>query len=212
MRVTDDAAQVMTIAIYDKKGFQMIDTKHTEVVLQEKPRAFFDKAAGKRGKKMVPITNSQNLYNTIMGFVDLDDLLAWFYGCLRSSSRKPTHTPHSLRHIHRCHNFREFKYWVPVYIWIVRKRADQAFKAYVIRYNEELEAAKSKLAASTKKRSVDINQVELLNADITKLVRGKVLHFDFLEDVVGYHIIMVHFYTHPRMHTSPIAHPPVLIV
>ena len=73
----------MTIAIYEKgsKGFQMIDTVHTGVVEESKPRDFFDRSAGKRGKKMVPITNSQKLYNFIMGFVDLDDLLAWFYGC-----------------------------------------------------------------------------------------------------------------------------------
>ena len=79
VRVTDDDAQVMTVAIYDKKGFQMIDTVHSEVKLEQKPRRIFDRATKKPGTKMVDITNTQNLYNQIMGFVDLDDLLAWFY-------------------------------------------------------------------------------------------------------------------------------------
>ena len=81
VRVTDDKAQVITIAIFDKKGFQMIDTVHSAVELEEKSRRVFDKARGKPGNKMVPISNAQNLYNKIMGFVDLDDLLAWFYRC-----------------------------------------------------------------------------------------------------------------------------------
>ena len=80
-RVTDDEAQVMTISIFDKKGFQMIDTIHTSVELQSKPRRVFDKSRGKPGLKDVPITSTQNLYNNIMGYVDLDDLLAWFYRC-----------------------------------------------------------------------------------------------------------------------------------
>ena len=78
-RVTDDEAQVMVLSIFDKKGFQMIDTVHSSVQLESKPRRCFDKAKGKPGVRQVPITNTQNLYNHIMGFVDLDDLLAWFY-------------------------------------------------------------------------------------------------------------------------------------
>ena len=30
--------QVLTVAIFDKKGFQMIDTVHSEVVLESKER------------------------------------------------------------------------------------------------------------------------------------------------------------------------------
>ena len=81
VRVTDDDAQVMTVAIFDKKGFQMVDTVHTEVVEESKERRVFDRALGKPGKMSVAITNTQNVYNTIMGFVDLDDMLAWYYGC-----------------------------------------------------------------------------------------------------------------------------------
>ena len=79
IRVTDDAGQVITVAIFDKKGFQMIDTVHTEIIEETKPRVVFDKVAGKPTTVPVPITNSQNTYNHGMGFVDLDDLLAWFY-------------------------------------------------------------------------------------------------------------------------------------
>ena len=78
-RVTADGAQVMTVAIYDKKGFQMIDTVHEGVELTTKSRVIFDRAAGKRGKKQVPITMTQHVYNNTMGYVDLDDLLAHFY-------------------------------------------------------------------------------------------------------------------------------------
>jgi hypothetical protein len=79
VRVTADNAQVMTVAIFDKKGFQMIDTYHTEVVETTKQRLVFDKAASKPTHKAIAITESQNEYNLGMGFVDLDDLLAWFY-------------------------------------------------------------------------------------------------------------------------------------
>ena len=79
VRVTNDDAQVMTTSIFDKKWFQMIDTCHTEVSVEQKERDVFDRARGRRGKKKVDITNVQNLYNNIMGYVDLDDLLAWFY-------------------------------------------------------------------------------------------------------------------------------------
>ena len=82
-RVTADDAQVMTVGIFEKgqKGFQMIDTVHSSVELEQKPRRVFDKATGRPAKKMVDITNTQNLYNKIMGYVDLDDLLAWYYRC-----------------------------------------------------------------------------------------------------------------------------------
>ena len=79
VRVTADKAQIMTVAIFDKKGFQMIDSYHEEVVETTKPRLGFDKAAGKPAYKDMEITNTQNEYNLGMGFVDLDDLLAWFY-------------------------------------------------------------------------------------------------------------------------------------
>ena len=36
-RVTNDPAQVMTISIFDKKWFQMIDTYHTEIKVETKP-------------------------------------------------------------------------------------------------------------------------------------------------------------------------------
>ena len=84
-RVTADKAQVITVAILDKKGFQMIDTVHTGIVEETKPRVIFDRAVGRPGVKDVPITNTQNLYNHIMGFVDLDDLLTWFYRCAASA-------------------------------------------------------------------------------------------------------------------------------
>ena len=44
-----------------------------------KPRRIFDREAGRPGYCDVPITETQDLYNQIMGYVDLDDLIAWFY-------------------------------------------------------------------------------------------------------------------------------------
>ena len=99
----------------------------------------------------------------------------------------------------RCHNFREFKFWVPLYIWIVRKRADQAYKAYRIRYNEELTEARAKLEAHVGKRQSSISVTAVLEADISLLVRSQVSHFDFLEDIVGYHIIKVGSYAGRRI-------------
>ena len=69
----------------------------------------------------------------------------------------------------------------------MRKRADLAFKVYLIRHNEELAAARAvldgpRLAASRKLA---------LEKDYKTLVRSKVSHFCFLEDIVGYQIIMV---------------------
>ena len=79
VRVTDDEAQVMVLNIFDKKGFMMIDTVHTGVELTTKPRTIFDREAGRPGKRDIDITCTQNLYNHIMGYVDLDDLLAHYY-------------------------------------------------------------------------------------------------------------------------------------
>ena len=99
--MTDDAAQVQTVAIFDKgqKGFQMVDTVHNSIVEETKERRIFDRAIGKPGKKDVPITNTQKVYNKIMGFVDLDDLIAWFYGCAF-----PLTTYTSLSHPWRSHS------------------------------------------------------------------------------------------------------------
>ena len=79
VRVTKDKAQIITVAIFDKKGFQMIDSYHKGVTLQTKPRKVFDRAAGRPAWKDVDITNTQNKYNNGMGEVDLDDLYSWFY-------------------------------------------------------------------------------------------------------------------------------------
>jgi hypothetical protein len=54
------------------------------VVETMKERLAFDKEAGKPTHKTVAITNTQNEYNIGMGFVDLGDLLAWFYRHARS--------------------------------------------------------------------------------------------------------------------------------
>ena len=100
-RVTADEAQVVTVSIFDSKGFQMIDTLNTEIKEETKERRVFDKAQGRPTTKNVPIMNTPNRYNKIMGFVDLDDLYQWFY---------------------RANTFRESKFWWPVYIWVTRKR------------------------------------------------------------------------------------------
>ena len=78
-RVTDDEAQVIVLNIFDSKGFRMVDTVHSAIELQSKPRRVFDRTRGRPGSMPVPILNTQNLYNHIMGFVDLDDMLAWYY-------------------------------------------------------------------------------------------------------------------------------------
>jgi hypothetical protein len=171
---------VITVAIFDKKGFQMIDTVHTSVVCQTKWRKTFDRAARKPSKKEVDITNTQNLYNLIMGFVDLDDLLTWFY---------------------RCNGHREVKFWVPLYIWVIRKRADQAYKDYRLRWNADLAELERKLAAP---RLAARNKAAL-QAEKQALYRKEVSHFDFLEAVCGYHIIMAYNSRHePADHlTSP---------
>ena len=124
IRVTDDEAQVITVAIFDKKWFQMIDTIHTEITEQTKTRKVFDRAKGKPGKKEVPITNTQNAYNHGMGFVDLDDLIAWFY---------------------RNNLYHEFKFWWPLKLWIDRKRPDLAYRAYQIRVHDAKVEAQDKL-------------------------------------------------------------------
>ena len=204
--MTDDEAQVIVCAIYDKKGFQMINTVHTDIVEESKERRIFDLSTGKPGKKMVPITNCQNLYNQIMGFVDLDDLLAWFYGCAPFSC----HGRHLLRIVtaRRCHRFHEFKYWVPVYIWIVRKRADQAFKAYTIRFNEEvasLQQEPTHLTRGEAARKAEVERKAECAASLRILRRRKISHFDFLEDIIGYNVILVcvALASPPSLHVRP---------
>ena len=149
-RVTADEAQVITLFIFDSKGFQMIDTVHTSVELETKARRFFDRARGRPGYKDVPILNSQNLYNHIMGNVDLDDLLAWFYKCghPRRHVHAHAHMHAYMLHVvymdmytsraHRSNLYRESKYWWPVYIWSRRKRVGMAFQARIILHAAKL--------------------------------------------------------------------------
>jgi hypothetical protein len=163
-RVTADEAQVVTVSIFDSKGFQMIDTLNTEIKEETKERRVFDKAQGRPTTKDVPIMNTPNRYNKIMGFVDLDDLYQWFY---------------------RANTFRESKFWWHVYIWVTRKRADQAYKAY-------------RLAIATRRRAI---QTELQGARLAEALKAKLKdellslkkrelsHFDFLEKVAAYHMM-----------------------
>jgi hypothetical protein len=74
-----------------------------------------------------------------------------------------------------------------VYIWVIRKRADRAYQAYLIAFNKEvlrLDNALSvqRLAAARKQE---------LEKSLALVKRQKVTHFDFIEDVVAYHIMKV---------------------
>lgn len=151
------------MSIYDKKGFQMVTTIHDKVSLEHKERRVFDPANNKVVKRMVEITNVQNTYNNIMGYVDLDDLISWYYGV---------------------HSFREHKYWVPVYLWIVRKRADLAYHLYLMRVGEAIQRLQAQLDGVTSSQRRIALQDEL-----TDLRRGVVSHFAFLEEICAYHIV-----------------------
>ena len=173
IRVTDDEAQVITVAIFDKKWFQMIDTIHTEITEQTKTRKVFDRAKGKPGKKEVPITNTQNAYNHGMGFVDLDDLIAWFY---------------------RNNLYHEFKFWWPLKLWIDRKRPDLAYRAYQIRVHDAKVEAQDKLDKldSAQLTTAGQKQKMELQQTLKQLERDTISHFDFLESAAGYHIVEAH--------------------
>lgn len=166
VRVTADEAQVMTVSIFDKKGFQMIDTVNTSIVAETKLRKTFDSATRRIKNKEVEITNTQNLYNSIMGYVDLNDLLAWQY---------------------RVNSFREVKFWWCVYLWVVRKRVDQAYCMYVLKVQEQGRLIDAKLADGD--RLAASVRAALLD-EKRRFVASVKSHFDFIEEVCSYHIVM----------------------
>lgn len=168
VRVSDDEAQVMTVSIFDRKGFQMIDSVNSSVVTETKLRKAFDSVTRRVKNKEVEITSTQNLYNTIMGYVDLNDLLAWQY---------------------RVNAFREVKFWWCVYLWIVRKRVDQAYCMYVLAVRKQARLLEQKLAAADSERLAPAAKAALLQEkkQFTQSVKS---HFDFIEDICAYHFIM----------------------
>lgn len=62
-----------------------------------------------------------------MGYVDLNDLLAWQY---------------------RVNSFREVKFWWCVYLWVARKMVDQAFALYMLLVRQKARELDEKLAGS----------------------------------------------------------------
>ena len=95
--------------------------------------------------------------------------------------------------IHRCNSFRERKSWWPIYIWIVRKRADQAFKAYKLTLWKEVQAIEGEIArlAAARPTPASAARAAKLKAERKTLKRSEVSHFDFLEEICGYHIMKV---------------------
>ena len=90
--------------------------------------------------------------------------------------------------MHACSSnaYREFKYWWPVYIWITRKRVDQVYKMYLIRFYEKL----IEIEDGIEKARIQARKDDL-KEDKKQLLRKKVSHFDFIEDCAAYHIIQV---------------------
>jgi hypothetical protein len=99
----------------------------------------------------------------------------------------------------RSNGFRESKFWVPVYVWTTRKRADQAYKAYLINVDEKLaeidaglEQASLELATGHARAKAKAEASStMLKAERKIVTKSIVSHFDFLEAVAGYHIIKV---------------------
>lgn len=167
-RVTADEAQVMTVSIFDKKGFQMIDTIHNAVVSETKLRKTFDPATRRVTRKEVELTNTQNLYNSIMGYVDLNDLLAWQY---------------------RVNAFREVKFWWCVYLWVVRKRVDQAYCIYTLLVRQKARELDGRIAQATASDRLSEAAKAGLLLEKRKFVSSVRSHFEFIEEVCAYHYV-----------------------
>ncbi|KAL3901327.1 MAG: hypothetical protein SGPRY_012297, partial [Prymnesium sp.] len=134
--------------------------------VETKKRQTFDLATRRVTQKEVEITNTQNYYNQIMGYVDLNDLLAWQY---------------------RVNSFREIKFWWCVYLWIVRKRVDQAFALYMLLVRQKARELDEKLAGS--ERLAATVRADLLQQKRAFMSSCK-SHYEFIEDVCAYHFIM----------------------
>lgn len=104
------------------------------------------------------------------------------HGCLSALT-----APLCARTPRRCNTFREFKFWWPVYIWATRKLADQSYKAYKLTCLAELDELEEKLVAPRLAQA----RKTALEEEKKNLVRSEISHFDFLEDVAGYHIMKV---------------------
>lgn len=74
-----------------------------------------------------------------------------------------------------------------MYIWIVRKRVDRAYQAYLIEFGREERTIKEKLEAPRLAAAL----VKELEESLKQLKRSKVTHFDFIEDCAAYHMIKV---------------------
>ena len=100
----------------------------------------------------------------------------------------------------------------------MRKRADQAYKAYKLTCEAEVAAIEEKMAAIEKEiakprlaaaRKVQLatDKKELVESK-KKLIQSEISHFDFLEDVAGYHIITVCSLATDTLTTRTLSHAP----
>ena len=73
-----------------------------------------------------------------------------------------------------------------MYIWIVRKRVDQAFKARMILYRAKLAEAEDLV------KRVRGDAAKQAAKEKVKLIESKfITHFDFIEGCAAYHLLKV---------------------
>ena len=87
--------------------------------------------------------------------------------------------------------YRESKFWMPVKIWVQRKRVDLAYRAYLIRRVErekmlQLKVDSDRLTAELKEEA---------KKELKQLKTSQLTHFAFLERAAAYHIMKVR---HPQ--------------
>ena len=83
---------------------------------------------------------------------------------------------------------------MPVYKWVIRKRVDLSYQDYLLRFNETIaeiddELSRPRLAASHKQE---------LAAKKKKALQSKWSHFDWIEDIAGYHVICAYNHSRPE--------------
>ena len=90
--------------------------------------------------------------------------------------------------------YRESKFWVPVKLWVQRKRVDLAYRAYLI----VLAAKEKALQAKVDSDRLTAALREEAKKELKALKSSRVGHFAFIERAAAYHIMKVrHAQPHP---------------
>eukprot|EP00966_Prymnesium_polylepis_P236485 5469043-Prymnesium_polylepis.1 len=175
--VTNNAAKVMVLSIYDKKPFFMVTSQHVKVEARIVKRRRWNAEVRKPelvDKEVLVIVDD---YNHRMCFVDDSDRLAWHY----SADGKV---------------WRERKFWTPIWTWAKRKAVDQAYCLYIIRCREA-KAELRRVHDLQKRLCVYTTGFLKASEKAWKNYKPTWTHFKFIERIAEWKVVQGYCYKLP---------------